>query len=51
MLRATIRIARAFPKVMERLHLQWALAELTRREPMHRDVPWIVLRIHELERM
>lgn len=47
-LRATIRIMRAFPAVMERLHLQWALAELTRREPMHPDVPWIVLRIHEL---
>ncbi len=50
MLRLTIRIMRAFPAVMERLHLMWALAELQRREPMHPDLPHIVMRINELER-
>lgn len=50
MLRALLRIMRALPLAMERLHLQWARAELTRRAPMHPDLPGIVLRINEIER-
>ncbi len=48
MLRALLRVARALPVVMERLHLEWALKEIC---PLHKDVPYIVRRIHELERM
>lgn len=46
-----LRLLRAAPLALERLHLQWARAELTRRNPMHPDLPQIVLRINELERV
>jgi len=32
------------------LYLRWARRELTARDPMHADLPAIILRINELER-
>jgi len=49
-MRFLLRIFRAAPLAFERLHLKWARAELTRRDPTHPDLPLIVLRINELER-
>ena len=50
MLRALLRILRGLPLAIERLHLQLALKSLTKRDPMHPDLPWIVLRLRDLER-
>ena len=46
MLRAFARFARVLPDSLERVHLQWALSEI---DLMHKDLPWIVCRINELE--
>ena len=43
-----LRLLRAMPRALERAHLCWARAELTRFNPHHPDLPWIVLRIREL---
>lgn len=45
MIRAILRLLRMAPAALEREHLRWALAEI---DPMHPDVPRIVLRINEL---
>jgi hypothetical protein len=29
---------------------RWAMAELTRKDPLHRDLPMVVRRVNELER-
>ena len=46
MIRALIRYARLLPRALERLHLEWALKEIS---PLHPDVGFIVRRINELE--
>lgn len=47
MIRAIVRTLRLLPAALERLHLQWAIREIS---PLHPDVPFIVRRINELER-
>jgi hypothetical protein len=42
-----LRYARLLPAALDRLHLQWALREI---DPLHPDVPEIVMRLNELER-
>ena len=50
LIRAFVRFACMLPKALDRLHLQWALAELTSWNPMHPDLPLIVRRLNELEK-
>jgi hypothetical protein len=49
MMRALARLMRALPRELERLHLQYALRSLSKHAPFHPDLPWIVLRLSELE--
>jgi hypothetical protein len=48
-MRYLARLMRALPDALEKVHLQWARAELTRRDPLHPDLPHIILRLNELE--
>ena len=49
MIRAFIQYASMLPRALDLLHLRWGLAELSKRDPLHPDVPKIVRRIRELE--
>ena len=40
-------LLRALPAALEREYLRWALREI---HPLHPDVPFIAMRINELER-
>jgi len=42
---ALIRLMRALPDALERLHLEWAMREIS---PLHPDVPYIARRLAEL---
>lgn len=42
-----LALLRALPAALEREYLRWALREI---HPLHRDVPFIVRRINQLER-
>jgi len=48
-MRAVIRLLRVLPDALELLHLKWARAELTKTNPLHPDIPAIVVRINSLE--
>lgn len=43
----TLRFARALLREIELAYLRWARSEIN---PLHDDVPYIVLRINEIER-
>ncbi len=47
LLRACLTLLRALPAALEREYLRWALREI---HPLHPDVPFIAMRINELER-
>lgn len=46
MIRAALAFLRVLPARLELEHLRWASREIC---PLHRDVPYIALRISELE--
>jgi hypothetical protein len=48
MIRAFLAYCRLLPKELDKLHLQYALAHLSKHNPLHPDLPWIVLRLKEL---
>jgi hypothetical protein len=45
-MRALVRFVRVLPLALERLHLEWALREVS---PLHPDVPLIVRRLSEIK--
>jgi len=49
MMRALVRFFRLLPARLDLEWLRWARRELTARNPLHPDLPWIVRRISELE--
>jgi hypothetical protein len=48
-IRALIRFARLFPRELNRLHLQWARAHLTKHNPSHPDLPYVLSQLAKLE--
>lgn len=49
MIRALSRLFRALGPAFDRAHLRWARAHLSKHNPLHEDLPEIVLRLRSLE--
>jgi hypothetical protein len=45
-MRFLVRFCRLLPRALDAAHLRWALEEI---DPLHRDVPYILRRLSELE--
>lgn len=44
-----LRLMRWMPKAIDKAHLEWARSELSKHNPMHPDLPYIVTRLREME--
>lgn len=49
MIRAIVRACRLLPAALDRAHLLWARAHLSKHNPLHPDMPYIVRRLARLE--
>lgn len=48
-LRHYLILFRLMPRAIDKAHLQWGLASLSKHNPQHPDVGYILRRLHELE--